>query len=121
MNVKRLTTRYENFFSYLVNLTLVILIVMVIQNFKSFDLEKSFIAFSYAFGGLLVLCTLIALPLDIITLRKDKIMCSEVGVDYESQFAELDKSSRKSLRKKYADWIGKSKKETKVDWLNFEE
>ena len=97
-----------------------ICVVIVIQNFKSFDIEKSFIAFSYAFGGLLFLCLFIALPLDLITIRKDKEMCSEIDVDYDGDFIGLEKSERKSLRKKYNLWVENGRNSTIDDWLNFE-
>lgn len=101
MDLSKFVSKFENFSTYLVNLTLVICVVIVIQNFKSFDIEKSLVAFSYAFGGLLVLCTLIALPLDFIIIRQDKTMCNEIGVDYENEFFSLVKADRQTLRKKY--------------------
>jgi hypothetical protein len=97
LDLSKFVSKFENFSTYLVDLTLVI----VIQNFKSFDIEKSLVAFSYAFGGLLVLCTLIALPLDFIIIRQDKTMCNEIGVDYENEFFSLVKADRQTLRKKY--------------------
>lgn len=116
----KLLSKYENFSSYLLNLTLVIVLVIVIQNFKSFSLEKSIVAFGYAFGGLLLMCLMIALPLDLIISCKDREMCSSIAIDYENEFLRLEKAHKKALRKKYKSWQDSGSKEKVEDWLSFD-
>lgn len=123
MNLKLTLSKYENFFSIMINLTIVIFIgiaIVLFKNLGDFSIGKVLLAFVYCFGGLLVMSIAFILPTDIIRANKDKKMCDDISIEYDDKFLMLEKAQKKALRERYKIWIESESSQEVNDWLNFD-
>jgi hypothetical protein len=117
-----LLNRYHNFFSYLINLTLIIVVgvtIVALKNIETITLLKIMKSFGYCFSGVFVMCMLFALPYDMFLLRKDKFMCKQIEVDYELSFLPLEQKKKLLIRKKFNS-LSQNIDKASIDWLSIE-